>query len=136
MRATKELTPIARFGSVESGFVSIKTILIVAIIGMALSLAAKAGPAYYEFTLLKDLADQVVTEHAKKKIRKVKFLIQFEMDRNNIDLPYDDAFEITKTPDGYRVIIDYQIPLDFSIGGQAFTIERFKELDFFYEVES
>jgi hypothetical protein len=121
----------------QRGFISIKLALILFTIGIGIMVVLKVVPAYYEFNILKDLANRIVTEYpGQKRIQDVELLVMFELRRNNITLPGDDAFEVTETAKGFRVVIDYQIPLDFSVFGQPIVIEKYKELDFFYEVES
>jgi hypothetical protein len=119
----------------QSGASLIKIMLILSILGFIAMVAGRVVPGYYEYSILTDLADRVVGEYAVLDMQTVKKRINFELHRTHINID-DETFIVIKSDSGYRVYIDYQIDMEFSIGGKPLVLEGYEILTFKYEAES
>ncbi|MBF0189089.1 MAG: hypothetical protein HQL50_14295 [Magnetococcales bacterium] len=119
----------------ERGMGTIALLLVIMIVVSALMVAGKVIPAYYEFTILRDLADRVVNEYNNLERSEVERRIRYEFNRSKIEIEPED-FEITETASGYSVFVYYLVPMEFEIAEHTIPLGNLEELEWTYEVES
>lgn len=117
----------------EAGFAFLKLIMIIAAVGGVLTVAGRIAPGVYDYYVLRDLADRVVVEYAKLPPNQVRQRVEFELDRSHIKWD-EDVFFVAQTAGGYRVTVNYKIPLNFTIGGKEVVLKGYDELILTYEV--
>lgn len=122
-----------RQGERGAGF--IKVLMIVAIIGALFSMGSTVVPRLYDYYLLRDLADRVVDDFSNLNMIEVKKRVKFELDRSRINID-GQSFIILPVTGGYRVTIDYRIPMEWQFGQESFSLSGYEEWAFSYEVES
>ncbi len=120
-------------GHRESGSFLFKTIMVFAVLGVGMTLATRVGPGVYNYFLLRDLADRVVTEYATLSVGEVRRRVDYEMNRSNLS---SDDIRVTKTPTGYRVEVDFRIPLVLKLGEKEFSFPGHEEWVLTYNVDS
>lgn len=99
----------------EGGFFSFKTLLILLVIWAVSAAALAFLPAYYDFRVMKNLADKVVGEFADLDYSEVKRRVTFEFDSNRIEVE-PEVFVVESLRDGgYSVTIDYPVTFSMSI---------------------
>ncbi|MEO5332889.1 MAG: hypothetical protein H7839_12770 [Magnetococcus sp. YQC-5] len=117
----------------EAGSFLTKVIFIFALVGVGMSMVSQIGPGFYDYLLLRDLADLVVSSYSKMPIDEVRRRVDHEMNRSRLS---GDDFRLTKTPTGYRVEVDYRIPLVLKIGDQEFSVPGHEEWVLTYKAGS
>lgn len=110
----------------QRGFLSFQMIFFLTVIGAVVIGGAKVIPAYYEFNQLKDLADRVSGEMGSLSRDEVKKRVYLEFNRNHLAQPVD-VFKVKRIRKGYRVTIDYSVPMEFQGG-----LLKFEPLRFYY----
>lgn len=117
----------------EAGSFLFKVVVIFALMGVGMTLATRIGPGVYQYFLLRELADRVVNDYAKLPIHEVKRRVEYEMHRSKLS---SDDFSMIKTTQGYRVEVDFRIPLVFMLGEKEIAVEGHEEWILTYKVES
>ncbi|MBF0190037.1 MAG: hypothetical protein HQL99_02685 [Magnetococcales bacterium] len=117
----------------DSGGFMVKLIVILAVVGVAMTLVSRIGTTLYDYYLMRDLANRVVKDYAKLPVEEVKRRIDYEMNRSRLPA---DAFTLTRTPRGYRVRVEMSIPLGLAYGDEEFAVPGYEEWNLTYQSES
>ncbi|MBF0193651.1 MAG: hypothetical protein HQL71_03795 [Magnetococcales bacterium] len=119
----------------QAGGSLIKLMLIITLFGAVVTVALRVVPGVYNYYILKDLADRVVGDYAQLDLAEVNKRVKFELHRTHINID-NETFEIIQTGQGFRVYIDYQIPMDFMLGSYEIVLDGYEYLTLSYEAES
>ncbi|MBF0445007.1 MAG: hypothetical protein HQL68_05415 [Magnetococcales bacterium] len=119
----------------QAGGSLIKLMLILLLLGAAVTVALRVVPGIYNYYILTDLADRVVGDYAKLDLTEVNKRVKFELHRTRIMID-DETFVINQTELGYRVYVDYLIPMDFMLGSYELVLDGHENLTLRYEAES
>ena len=117
------------------GFSFTKVMLIIGIVGALSSTGGSIIPKLYEYYLLRDLANRVVHDYADLSMTEVQRRVQFEINRSKISIP-ENSLHIFALGHGYRVTINYLIPLELHMGEKTFFLDGYEQWEFIYEVET
>lgn len=128
----KTFNPDATHVGPQGGFISLKLMIIIFLVGFSLMLMARVGPGYYDYYVLRDLADRVVEEYATLPPSEVERRVSFELGRSRIQRE-EDTINFKQTKRGYKVVVNYHIPLDFEFAGRPFKLEGYEEWLLTYE---
>ncbi|MGN7613553.1 hypothetical protein ACQZV8_15880 [Magnetococcales bacterium HHB-1] len=119
----------------EAG-VSLRHILITLFLISGLFIVGgKIVPAFYEYYLLRDLANRVANEFSDLPMNEVKKRLHYEAHRSQLDLS-EETFAITPTQSGYHVFVDFWEPMEFEIAGEVIPLGSWEGISLTYEVES
>jgi len=110
----------------QGGFFSFQMIFFLTLIGAIVIGGSKVVPAYYEFQQLKDLAGRVSGEMGSLTPNEVEKRVYLEFNRNHFAQPVD-IFKVKRIKAGYRVTVDYSVPMEFQGG-----LLKFEPLRFYY----
>ncbi|MBF0379480.1 MAG: hypothetical protein HQL69_00580 [Magnetococcales bacterium] len=119
----------------QAGGSLIKTMLFLTMLLAIVSVSLRVVPGVYNYYILKDLADRVVGEYAQLDLTEVNRRVAFELHRTHLDID-DETFVINQTEHGYRVFVDYLIPMDFMLGPYELVWEGHEYLTLSYDAES
>ena len=114
----------------NDGFISFKTLFTLTLIGAIVIGFTKIAPAYFEFYKLKDLANRVVGDMRDLPRGEVEKRVALEFGRERYDLPMKE-FVIKTISKGYRVTLDYSVPM--TLPSIPVTLPA---LRFYYRTES
>ncbi|MBF0283464.1 MAG: hypothetical protein HQL51_03300 [Magnetococcales bacterium] len=113
-----------------------RLIVIFTAVAVVLTLGAQLFPALYEYKLLKDLATRIAREYKTGSMAEVQKQVRTEYDMSRITAPAD-ALKISPLRDGgYKVKVEYTVPLKLGVGEISIPLGRFQEIHFSYEVQS
>ncbi|MBF0270811.1 MAG: hypothetical protein HQL98_01880 [Magnetococcales bacterium] len=117
----------------DSGGFMLKLMVIIGLVGMAMTLVSRIGTSVYDYYLLRDLANRVVKEYAKLPVEEVKRRIDYEINRSRLPA---EAFTLSRTPRGYRVLVEMSIPLTLPLGDTELAVPGHEEWTLTYQSDS
>ncbi|MEO5376850.1 MAG: hypothetical protein H7832_03570 [Magnetococcus sp. DMHC-6] len=120
----------------EQGFFDLKTMIILASLGFFVTIGFKFASAKYEYYLLTDLANRVVTEFSKDPMKEVERKVNYEFGRSQLHRS-KETFIIKKLAENrYRVTVNYHVSLSIQVADFKIPMGQYEEFDWIYEVET
>lgn len=101
-------------GGRQGGWGMIKMIVYIAAFAFAATVGLTVVPAWYDYQILKDLADRVVNEYQELPPAEVQKRVNYEIYRSRMELD-EDTFVFRRSGKGYKVNVHYRVHVTLPI---------------------